>query len=335
MENRLAKLRTFSVAHVDGIDNPADLASRGAMPSDIQSNKKWFHGPEWLSLPESEWPEPKFTFKPGEEKVTEDPPFFEACATVVEANQLKLINTARFSNIDRLKRTMVYVLRYIKLRIVGKVARVNQLTQMFVDIQLQGPITCRELKIAERYLIKDCQQQYKPDITAIRNLGLYQDDSGLWRSRGRLHHAGEMTSDAMYPIYLPKQADLPRLILRDIHLRMKHAGTNIIAAEYRQRFWTPALRRIITHTLINNPLTKCAGCYRYRAKALQAPPEPPLPPERVMATPPFMHCGVDYFGPMYIRQDKASQKVWGCLFTCLAIRASTSKSYLIAPHKSF
>ena len=78
---------------------------------------------------------------------------------------------------------------------------------------------------------------------------------------------------------------------------------------------------IIIHTLINNPLTKCAGCYRYRAKALQAPPEPPLPPERVMATPTFMHCGVDYFGPMYIRQNEVSQKVLGCLFACLAIRA--------------
>ena len=37
--------------------------------------------------------------------------------------------------------------------------------------------------------------------------------------------------------------------------------------------------------------------------------------------PPFTHVGVDYFGPFYVRQGRTYVKCYGCLFTCLAIRA--------------
>ena len=64
------------------------------------------------------------------------------------------------------------------------------------------------------------------------------------------------------------------------------------------------------------------------------PEMPPLPRERVARSLPFEFTGLDYFGPMYIKQfvqrsDETSDegvetvisKVWVCLFTCLAVRA--------------
>ena len=37
--------------------------------------------------------------------------------------------------------------------------------------------------------------------------------------------------------------------------------------------------------------------------------------------PPFTNTGIDYFGPIYVKQGRSQVKRYGCLFTCLAIRA--------------
>ena len=37
--------------------------------------------------------------------------------------------------------------------------------------------------------------------------------------------------------------------------------------------------------------------------------------------PPFTHVGLDYFGRLYGRQGRSNVKRYGCLFTCLAVRA--------------
>ena len=47
-----------------------------------------------------------------------------------------------------------------------------------------------------------------------------------------------------------------------------------------------------------------------------------LPPERVISgKPAFSFVGVDYFGPFSVKQGRSVVKRYGCLFTCLTIRA--------------
>ena len=47
-----------------------------------------------------------------------------------------------------------------------------------------------------------------------------------------------------------------------------------------------------------------------------------LPKERLMSgDAPFTNVGEDYFGPFYVRQGRSNVKHYGCLFTCLVIRA--------------
>jgi len=47
-----------------------------------------------------------------------------------------------------------------------------------------------------------------------------------------------------------------------------------------------------------------------------------LPEDRVTANkPPFTFVGVDFFGPFIVKRGRSEVKRYGCIFTCMTIRA--------------
>ena len=48
---------------------------------------------------------------------------------------------------------------------------------------------------------------------------------------------------------------------------------------------------------------------------------PPWPRERVSRSEPFQFIGLDYLGPINVKEGESIEKMWVCLFTCLSIRA--------------
>lgn len=58
--NRVTKIQSKTELefwdHVRSADNPADALSRGQLPIEFLNNTLWYHGPSWLSQPESQWP---------------------------------------------------------------------------------------------------------------------------------------------------------------------------------------------------------------------------------------------------------------------------------------
>ena len=66
---------------------------------------------------------------------------------------------------------------------------------------------------------------------------------------------------------------------------------------------------------------RCLDCHRRRIKPA-VPIMADLPSCRLdIHAGAFHSTGVDYFGPMMVKVRRSSLKVWGCLFTCLTVRA--------------
>ena len=100
---------------------------------------------------------------------------------------------------------------------------------------------------------------------------------------------------------------------------MKHNGVSETLAELRSRYW-------IVHgrSFVKMILHRCVICRFFEGRAHYPPPPPPLPSFRVREAPAFTYTGVDYAGPLYIKelgQSAGVIKVWICLFTCCVIRA--------------
>ena len=47
----------------------------------------------------------------------------------------------------------------------------------------------------------------------------------------------------------------------------------------------------------------------------------PWPTSKVIRSKAFTNTGLDYFGPLHMRQGKDQVKAWSCLFTCITVWA--------------
>ena len=132
---------------------------------------------------------------------------------------------------------------------------------------------------------------------------------------GRLVHA-PVEDNAKHPKILPKKHHVTDLIVEEHHNKLGHMGHSSVLASLRREFWiikgNAAVRRIVR---------KCVKCQKQRAQpGCQFMAD--LPDDRVSPNkPPFSSVGVDFFGPFEVKQGRSRVKRYGCLFTCLVMRA--------------
>ena len=320
--NRLRTIRTHpaTIRFVASSDNPADLPSRGVPPSVLATEKKWWQGPDWLSLPAIEWPTWNVTPQP-----LQDVPSFPTSPSVVFETKLVALDRpvdnsvlakllARVSTLSRLLRITAWIQRFLHN------ARQPQLRQ-----QAAADLTAQEMASARLWWIRHIQQiHFAPPLQAllnkrqhplIRQLDLFIGDDGLLRCGGRLKHA-ELPPTADHPILLPPEHEFTVLVIHDLHRQMQHVGTSHTLSQLRRKYWIPRGRQAV-----KKAIAQCRTCRRYQGPAFRMPRSPDMPPERVTRSPPFTYTAVDYFGPLYCTDRSGEGKVWVALYTCLAIRA--------------
>ena len=72
----------------------------------------------------------------------------------------------------------------------------------------------------------------------------------------------------------------------------------------------------VRRVLLQCTVRKCHG-----GPSFSLPNVPSWPRERVSRLEPFQYIGLDYLGPLRVKEGKGIEKMWVCLFTRLAVRA--------------
>ena len=171
-------------------------------------------------------------------------------------------------------------------------------------------------------MIQSTKQGKKSDLG--NKLNLVIDNDGLLRCKGRYDNVN-LTDGARYPKLLHKSEHYTRLVIEDYHSKLLHSGVSQTLAHTRKEYWIPHGR-----SKVKKVLNQCRVCRRTEGNPYKMPRMPPWPKERVNEALLFEHTGLDYFGPLYVKQyphasDQKTtpeiRKVWVCLFTCLVVRA--------------
>ena len=86
------------------------------------------------------------------------------------------------------------------------------------------------------------------------------------------------------------------------HQLVHHNGVRDTLAAATQDYWI-----LKGHKIVKNVIRHCVACRRYEGKSYSTPLIPDLPIERVSTNPPFSNIGVDFAGPLYVRDNQSSR----------------------------
>ena len=341
--NRVQTIRDatspYQWRYVESKRNPADDASRGLDGQELSPQCRWITGPNFLRLPESEWPQ-----VPGDldDIPVDDPEVKRISVHSMDVNESEdfLTRLNRFSEWHRLKKSIAWILRLkpkqgitddgtrrggsaTKVEVVPlRVEELDRAEKTILKlIQSRAfPKEIGALQKIQRAYPKDDRQFAKAKKSEIRKsstlfrLDPFLDKDGLIRVGGRLGNSQEFGENFKHPIILPKKSFIVELIIRNAHKKVAHAGRGITLNELRSRYWIVSANSAVRHLI-----SKCVVCRRLRGTTGEQKMAD-LPEERITAAPPFTYCGVDLFGPFQIKQGRKEVKRYGVLFTCLASR---------------
>ena len=321
VENRVTAIRNLIPLefwrHCPGRENPADIPSRGMSASALSESSLWLSGPDWLRH-RTGGAAPQDTSEVGvpEECRGEMRRKNLTCSLVAmgttdpPASIRQVICPENYSSSNRLFRVTALVLRFIaRLR---KQSNSSDPTNSELSTEELNRARLRWIQDVQAHLIKD-----KNFLAWRRQLGLYQDEQGLWRCGGRMSHSSLLPS-ARNPILLSKEHYLTTLLISDAHKRVFHNGVRETLSELRSNYWVIRGRQIVRKIL-----SSCVICRRLEGAHCKGVSAPPLPGFRVQESRPFQTTGVDFAGPLYVRtlDQSRTAKTWLVLYTCYSTRA--------------
>ncbi|GFU75538.1 integrase catalytic domain-containing protein [Trichonephila clavipes] len=199
----------------------------------------------------------------------------------------------KFSSWNKLKRVVAYCLRFVKNCSLSACKRRKSF------------LTTAELSEAEKGIVKFIQRDHfsmevsylsagkqLPSTNKLIPLTPFYDDSGIIRVGGRLKNA-ILADSQKHPILLPKTDHVVNLIISDYHLKLLHAGPQLLQAALREKFWILSARDSVRRVSLPSSV--------------------------------FQRTGIDFAGPFLIRSSKGrgsrNTKCYICVFVCLATKA--------------
>nr|XP_033323536.1 uncharacterized protein LOC117218910 [Megalopta genalis] len=296
-------------------------------------NLAWLYGPEWLVRDEDTWPNMSLPTIEIPEKRSNVSLFSKL---VLEREDIFF----RISSFSKLQRVVAYCLRFKELEL-------NKGNH-------KGSLSVIELRIALERIIKRTQAQtFHSEFEQLKakgpldkrnkliNLNPFLDDKGIIRVGGRLRNA-DIKYAQRYPIILPKSHPVTTLIIQFEHQQTLLSGIQGALNAVRQRYWPVDGKNMTRHII-----RKCLRCFKAK------PTGPPdylmgnLPRDRLVATRPFENTGVDYCGPLFVKEKRFRNqkrlKVYVAVFMCFVTKAVhlelvsdlTTEAFLAALNRFF
>ncbi|XP_055622929.1 uncharacterized protein LOC129766424 [Toxorhynchites rutilus septentrionalis] len=320
--------------HVPGIDNPADDISRGLNAVDIMNCERWWNGPSWLSKSTNSWPQQVISSEESASASSEQRKIPVIAMNTIVLDWCNDLFT-RYSSFGKLRRVVAFCMRYVhRLRELVSLHRSSpdsyEKPSVNTDTANILPLNTDELNQAEIKLCHLAQQENFPEeindlqeknrvsnSSPLRFLKPFIDPIGIIRVCGRLHNAA-LPHNIKHPMVLSAKHPLTVLLTRHFHLKLLHAGPQLLLATLRQKYWILGGRNLTKFVYHH-----CHTCFRSKPTLVQQSIAD-LPASRVSPTRPFSICGVDYCGPFFVKsavRKHGPTKVYVAIFVCFSTRA--------------
>ena len=333
VENRVVAIRKVVDRNrwnfVKGEHNPADIPTRVSSNLIECFSGSWFSGPLMLLSHNIESREQVINSNCINDKsllgrvdVEYFPEVFETPLNVSMAQRntkdrktrslSSVISCNRFSSLSKLIVTTGYVLRFIN----NLQKRIKKQGNLITDETL----SVVEFNEALQSWIKEEQRLMKQqdNYNNIRSsLQLFESDDGLLRLRGRFANSN-LQYQEQHPIILRnKDSHFTRLIILDEHEKTMHHGVETTLARIRFKYWIVKGRKSVKEVL-----RKCVLCTRYQGQPMRPPSSPDLPDYRVdHLAHAFQATGLDFAGPLFVKNSSKTEKSYILLLTCASSRA--------------
>jgi hypothetical protein len=297
--------------HIPTDQNPADIMSRGLLPSQLQHSSLWWFGPAFLRQNESTWPNNDVSVDE-----SELPEVKSTTTTLITQPKEEFSFITKFSNPLKSQRIMAYVLRFIaNCRIPKNQRRLEYITaeemskSLIMMIRLVQQETFQsELKALERGIPLT-------KSSSLMSLNVFLDKAKLIRVGGRLRNSG-LQFDTKHQIVLPKHHHFTWALLRSLHEQHGHVGQQGLLSIVRQSYWP-----IRAKDAIKRITQKCVWCFRHKPKAADQYMGD-LPAHRSTICFPFWNTGVDFAGPLQLKMTRrTTTKAYIAIFVCMATKA--------------
>ena len=237
--------------------NIADWLTRGKRPDQIDYNSPWQKGPDFLKLPETEWPVSK------ECNVQELPQKITMAMTA----EVKLEDSLA-ARIDLSKHSS-----YIKLiRVRARVLAMFQYDQKLSFKNAAKVLTPADIAKAEKFWILEAQKSMRRDLESgkFKRICPKTRSDGVIVVGGRVERWVEMSYNQCEVPLLPQKHNLSRLYAKHIH-NQGHGGVSATASKVRSRFWIIGLHRIVKsirhHCVVCKKLDKKTTTRKIEASA--------------------------------------------------------------------
>ena len=307
---KLVEAHPIRFSHVPGASNPADMVTK-PVSSKLLVQSIFLHGPVLSNCSEPYVCIPNVDLQ-------------ASCAAVsVEAKPCP-VDFEKYSSFSFAAKVYHYVCKYVRA-LKSKVLKRND----------QAPIEVSYTTSVEE-VIKTSQQQWFPEVFSffagrhthtdpiITQLNLFIDEKGIIRVKSKMRNL-KANYSAKYPILMHKKSNLTQALIRDYHLRMRHAGVYKLLAELNKEFYVSS-----AYSTVKRVLQQCLVCRKLHNRSIKCIQNDykdfRINPQAF----PFRDIAIDHMGPFSVKSEGGTAiKAYVLIVTCLWSRAV---NLLVAQH---